>query len=649
MRFLLAAVNAKYIHSNPGVYSLKRYAEEKEGAGRILSGQVLEEPVQQGCKTRGEPGLSAGSGREPAKDMDIRIAEYTINHQPEQVLEDLYRQKPDVIGFSCYIWNIDYVRELVHDLHKVLPDTDIWLGGPEVSYDAPLLLEQEPEVLGIMKGEGEATFAGLLACYCILGGAVRRRPEAVSAGTMCRRPEAVSAGMMCRRPEAVSAETMGGQPKLSCSDEAKQEFWQSLQQLSGIAFRGGDGRVRETGIRPPEDLSRIPFLYSNLDGLEHRIVYYESSRGCPFSCSYCLSSLEKSVRFRDLGLVRKELNYFLEQKVLQVKFVDRTFNCNKEHAMAIWQHILQHDNGVTNFHFEVAADLMDEEELALIGRMRPGLIQLEIGVQSTNPDTIREIHRRMDLGRVRQVLARIRQGHNVHQHLDLIAGLPFESYDSFRRSFDEVYAMVPDQLQLGFLKVLKGSYMYGKAKGYELVYREKPPYEVLSTRWLSYEELCRLKGIEAMVETYYNSGQFANTLRLLVREFSGPFELYECLAEYYEKKGLNGRNHSRMARYEILEDFIRECLGQQCGSRKTQELLTDSLVYDCYLRENCKSRPGFALDLGPYKDMLRSLVPQQRSLGSQVHAEVFRSGAVWLFDYRIRDPLTRNASVRRLL
>ena len=320
MRFLLAAVNAKYIHSNPGVYSLKRYAEEKEGAGRILSGQVLEEPVQQGCKTRGEPGLSAGSGREPAKDMDIRIAEYTINHQPEQVLEDLYRQKPDVIGFSCYIWNIDYVRELVHDLHKVLPDTDIWLGGPEVSYDAPLLLEQEPEVLGIMKGEGEATFAGLLACYCILGGAVRRRPEAVSAGTMCR------------RPEAVSAETMGGQPKLSCSDEAKQEFWQSLQQLSGIAFRGGDGRVRETGIRPPEDLSRIPFLYSNLDGLEHRIVYYESSRGCPFSCSYCLSSLEKSVRFRDLGLVRKELNYFLEQKVLQVKFVDRTFNCNKEHA-----------------------------------------------------------------------------------------------------------------------------------------------------------------------------------------------------------------------------------------------------------------------------------------------------------------------------
>ena len=661
MRFLLAAVNAKYIHSNPGVYSLKRYAQEKEGAGRMLSGKALADPVQQEGKIRGEPGFSAGSGREPATDMDIRIAEYTINHQPEQVLEDLYRQRPDVIGFSCYIWNIDYVRELIHDLHKVLPDTDIWLGGPEVSYDAPLLLEREPEVLGIMKGEGEATFAGLLACYRILGRAVHRRPGDIPEGMMCRQagdipegtmsrqPEEDSEGTMSRQPEEDSEGMLCGQPKLSCSDEEEYEFWQGLQRLPGIAFRGRDGRIRERGIRPPEDLSQIPFLYQNLDGLEHRIVYYESSRGCPFSCSYCLSSLEKSVRFRDLGLVKKELDYFLEQKVLQVKFVDRTFNCNKEHAMAIWQHILQHDNGVTNFHFEVAADLMDEEELELIGRMRPGLIQLEIGVQSTNPDTIREIHRQMDLGRVRQVLARIRQGHNVHQHLDLIAGLPFESYDSFRRSFDEVYAMAPDQLQLGFLKVLKGTSMYEKAKRYELVYREKPPYEVLSTRWLSYGELCRLKGIEAMVEVYYNSGQFANTLQLLVREFSGPFEMYECLAEYYEKKGLNGKNHSRMARYEILQDFIRECLGQQCESRRKQELLTDSLVYDCYLRENCKSRPGFALDLAPHKDRLRSLAPQQRSLGSQVHAEVFRSGEVWLFDYRIRDPLTRNAFVRRLL
>lgn len=611
MRFLLTAVNARYIHSNPGVYSLKRYAEAIEETGKMPSGQASAEAVQQRERGKGEPGCSAGSGEGPVKDMDICIAEYTINHQPGQVLEDLYRRAPDVIGFSCYIWNIDYVWELVHDLHKILPDTDIWLGGPEVSYDALPLLEKEPDVLGIMKGEGEATFAGLLACYRLLGRAVRRREER------------------------------------TCSDKAEREFWQGLQQLSGLAFRDRNGRIRETGVRLPGDLSRIPFLYPNLDGFKHRIVYYESSRGCPFSCSYCLSSLERTVRFRDIGLVRQELDYFLEQRIPQVKFADRTFNCKKEHAMAVWRHILEHDNGVTNFHFEVAADLMDEEELDLIGRMRPGLIQLEIGVQSTNPDTIREIHRKTDLERVRQVVARIREGHNVHQHLDLIAGLPFEDYESFRCSFNEVYAMAPDQLQLGFLKVLKGSYMHERAERYELLYRKKPPYEVLSTRWLSYGELCRLKGVEAMVEVYYNSRQFVNTLQLLVREFPGAFELYECLAEYYEKKGLNGRNHSRMARYEILHDFIRECREEQCSSRR--EPLTDSLVYDCYLRENCKSRPGFALELAPYKEILRSLAPQQRSLGSQVHAEVFRSGEVWLFDYRTRDPLSGNASVKRLL
>ena len=581
MKFLLAAVNAKYIHSNPGIYSLKAYAE----------------------RTRGDL-FPEGAG---LPSVHVEIGEYTINNQMEQILEDIYRRKPDMVGFSCYIWNIVPCLELVRDLHKVLPDTDIWLGGPEVSFDAPELLLREPEVLGIMKGEGEETFAALLNGYEKLGMSVRK-----------------SVGMS------------------GCRDQEKkaEEFWQSLSSLPAAAYRGKDGTIQDHPVRPVMDMSRIPFLYSRLEGFENRIIYYESSRGCPFSCSYCLSSVDKSVRFRDLELVKRELDYFLENRVPQVKFVDRTFNCRKSHALEIWRHIKEHDNGVTNFHFEIAADLLDEEELELIGTMRPGLIQLEIGVQSTNPRTIREIHRVMDLERLKKVVARINAGHNVHQHLDLIAGLPWEDYSSFHRSFNEVYAMEPEQLQLGFLKVLKGSFMYEQAENYGLVYRDKPPYEVLSTKWLSYDDVLKLKGIENMVEVYYNSGQFTRTLKYLEDWWKDAFVLYEQLADYYEQRGLTGLNHSRLARYEILHDFVEE--------RTEGNFLMgaeDTLMCDLYLRENAKSRPSFALDQSPYKEKIRSLTPELRGLGTRVHAEVLRSGKIMLFDYRKRDPLTHNAEM----
>lgn len=581
MKFLLAAVNAKYIHSNPGIYSLKAYAE----------------------RTRGDL-FPEGAG---LPSVHVEIGEYTINNQMEQILEDIYRRKPDMVGFSCYIWNIVPCLELVRDLHKVLPDTDIWLGGPEVSFDAPELLGREPEILGIMKGEGEETFAALLNCYEKLGMSVRR-----------------SAGMS------------------GCREQAKKEeaFWESLSSLPAAAYRGKDGEIQDHPVRPVMDMSRIPFLYSRLEGFENRIIYYESSRGCPFSCSYCLSSVDKSVRFRDLELVKKELDYFLENRVPQVKFVDRTFNCRKSHAMEIWRHIKEHDNGVTNFHFEIAADLLDDEELELIGTMRPGLIQLEIGVQSTNPKTIREIHRVMDLERLRKVVARINAGHNVHQHLDLIAGLPWEDYSSFHQSFNEVYAMEPEQLQLGFLKVLKGSFMFEQAENYGLVYRDRPPYEVLSTRWLSYDDVLKLKGIEDMVEVYYNSGQFTRTLKHLETRWKDAFVFYEQLADYYERKGLTGLNHSRLARYEILHDFVKE---QADGDFLMEE--EDALMCDLYLRENAKSRPSFALDQSPYKERIRRLAPELRGLGTRVHAEVLRSGNILLFDYRKRDPLTHNAEM----
>ncbi len=584
MKFLLAAVNAKYIHSNPGVYSLKKCADQS---------------FPSAC---------------------TEIAEYTINHSMDQVLEDLFLRRPDAVGFSCYIWNITEIKRLIHDLHKVMLGTDIWVGGPEVSFDAPEFLRQEPEVLGVMKGEGEIVFPRLLECYRQLGGSLR--------------------GLDGKEEKA--------------GERRQKAFWKELQQLPGIAFRTGRGEVWDHEVCPAAELSSLPFPYKDLVGFENRIVYYESSRGCPFSCSYCLSSIDKSVRFRDLSLVLRELDFFLEKKVPQVKFVDRTFNCKKSHAMAVWQHILEHDNGVTNFHFEVAADLMDQEELELLGKLRPGQVQLEIGVQSTNPQTIREIRRKTDLEKVRRVVAQIHAGNNVHQHLDLIAGLPYEDYESFRRSFNTVYGMEPQQLQLGFLKVLKGSHMHAMAGKYRLLYREEPPYEVLSTRWMPYEDIIRLKGIEEMVEVYYNSGQFPNTLHLLVSGYSDAFRLFEALAMFYEEGGLNKRNHSRLARYEILHDFIekqrekQEEAGGKTWMGVSMETWEDSLVCDCYLRENCKSRPGFGRDLAPYKEKFRSLVPGLRQLGAQVHIEFLHCGEIWLFDYRKRDPLTGNAGMERL-
>ena len=603
MKFLLTAINAKYIHSNPGVYSLKMFAES-QGAAEAVQGD--QDPREDGL---------------PCAPF-VEIAEYTINNQMELILEDIYRRKPDIVGISCYIWNIAYVLDLVRDIHKVLPETDIWLGGPEVSYDAPQLLVREPEVFGVMKGEGEEMFAALLNCYRTLGCTVRQMQR------LGRR--SAPTGSACGKDAAAEA------PDEACT----AEFWYRMSQVAGLTYHGADGKLCDQPVRPVMDMSRIPFLYPSLKGFENRIVYYESSRGCPFSCSYCLSSIDKSVRFRDLKLVLPELDFFLEKKVPQVKFVDRTFNAKKSHAMAIWKHILEHDNGVTNFHFEITADLLDEEELDLISRMRPGLIQLEIGVQSTNPDTIKAIRRKMDLDRLRYVVERINAGKNVHQHLDLIAGLPFEDYDSFGRSFNDVYSMEPEQFQLGFLKVLKGSYMHDMVEEYGLKYRGKAPYEVLSTKWLPYSDVLRLKGVEDMVEVYYNSRQFMRTLKLFEQEFDGAFAMYEYMAGYYDEQHLTGLNHSRLARYEIFHDLI-----SRRAEQERMSMFEDALMCDLYLRENAKSRPSFALAQAPYKEEIRHMVPELRTLGTQVHAEVLRSGEVLLFDYREKDRLNHNAKV----
>ncbi len=583
MKFLLAAINAKYIHSNLGIYSLIKYAQDMF-ADRKAQGEEL-------------PGIQ------------IEMGEYTINHQMELILQDIYRRSPDVVGFSCYIWNILYVKELVRDLKKVLPQVQIWLGGPEVSYDAEAVLRELPEVKGIMAGEGEETFYHLVEQY-----------------------------MAEEHPAFLSA-----QP--------------------GLIFRKKDGGIHTGMPAPLMDLSRIPFSYGNLEGLEHRIIYYESSRGCPFSCSYCLSSIDKTVRFRDLDLVKKELSFFLDRRVPQVKFVDRTFNCKKSHSMEIWKFILEHDNGVTNFHFEISADLLDEDELALMERMRPGLIQLEIGVQTTNPDTIREIRRKMDLVKLENNVHRVNSFRNIHQHLDLIAGLPYEDYESFRKSFNDVYRMEPEQLQLGFLKVLKGSYMEEMAGEYGLLYKSQPPYEVLSTRWLSYGDVIRLKGVEKMVEVHYNSGQFRTVLKELVKEFDEPFDLFQALAEYYEENRITGISHSRLARYEILFRFINENVPDIQNGKKA-ERYRDLLMYDLYLRENVKSRPSFAREQSPFKEAVKQFFISEakcsfllkgyeeydsRQLSKMAHAEGMGDGSVVLFDYKNRDALLGNARAFRLV
>ena len=541
MKILLAACNAKYIHSNLAVYDLKAYSSDY--------------------------------------DEHVILREYTINQPKDEILKDIYSSGADVVCFSCYIWNISFVRELIRDLVKILPKTAFWAGGPEVSYDAEKFLTEMPEMTGVMVGEGEKTFHDLLEFYI----------------------------------------------------DGKD----SLEEISGIAYRTGD-KIIHNGWRELMDLSAIPFVYEHLEKFENRIIYYESSRGCPFSCSYCLSSIDKKLRFRDLELGKQELQFFLDHRVPQVKFVDRTFNCKHEHAMTIWKYILEHDNGVTNFHFEISADLLREEEMELMSQMRPGLIQLEIGVQSTNPETIRAIHRHMDLKKLEHCVNRVHSFRNIHQHLDLIAGLPYEDYDTFHQSFNDVYQMKPDQLQLGFLKVLKGSLMQKEAEVYGIVYKEKEPYEVLSTNWLTYGEVLKLKMVESMVEVYYNSGQFWHTLEYLVPFEKDAFTFYEKLGSFYEKKGYSEISHSRMRRYEILLEYLQE------ETDVPTEVAAQKMLYDLYLREKLKKRPVFAPDQKQYETAVWNY-RKNNQVSKTAHIEVFENGTVILFDYEKRDPLSNNA------
>ncbi|MBQ3546462.1 MAG: B12-binding domain-containing radical SAM protein [Lachnospiraceae bacterium] len=532
-KVLLVAINAKYIHSNLAVYCLKEYSKEYEN--------------------------------------EIEIAEYTINQYTDFIVQSIYKKRPKIIAFSCYIWNISYVNIIIKNLRKILKDVEIWVGGPEVSYRARNYLEEFPQVNGVMIGEGEKTFNKL------------------------------------------------------CGYWFKNEY--ELSDIDGIVYRKNDKEILLNSKTALMDLSEVPFPYNDIEKFKNKIIYYESSRGCPFSCSYCLSSIDKQLRFRDINLVKKELKFFIDNKIPQVKFVDRTFNCKKSHAMEIWNFIYENDNGITNFHFEISADLLDDEAIELISRMREGLIQLEIGVQTTNLKTIKEINRTTNIDKLREVVKKINGFKNTHQHLDLIAGLPYEDLESFKKSFNDVYEMSPEQLQLGFLKVLSGALMEKKSKEYEIEICDEPPYEVLSTKWLSYDDILELKKIENMVEIYYNSRQFVNTISYLEKKFKTPYEMYEELGNYYEVHKLDEVKHSRIKLYENLLEFVNEYF-------EDDEIFSEILKLDIYLRENIKSRPGFAEN--EYKEILRPFYRKYKSVYKMVHIEMFRINILkWIKDREI--------------
>ena len=649
MRFLLCGINAKYIHSNLAIFSLKAYADRKKIPG-----------------------------------AEIILKEYTINNYVEDILQDLYEAKADIIIFSCYIWNISFVRELAAELKKVSPEVKIWAGGPEVSYAANKFLMENPAFDLIMQGEGEEVFSELICLTveekCRIKDVYKQsESKKVLSGIVEKR-------YFIERKQAVKEEKDIEDKHFEGEDNVYPTNYidmSKLQKLQGIAVRdflgeaalgnaesniGNKTKIINTGFATLMDMDTIPFVYEDFHLFEHQILYYETSRGCPFCCSYCLSSVDKTVRFRSLPIVKKELDAFLEAKVPQVKFVDRTFNCNRQRAIDIWSYLVEHDNGITNFHFEISSDLLGEEELELFAKMRPGLIQLEIGVQSTNGETVDAIHRHMDLDKLFHYVDRVHELGNIHQHLDLIAGLPYENYERFGCSFDDLYAHEPDQLQLGFLKVLKGTMMEEEVKKYSILYRNQPPYEVLGTKWLSYDEIILLKGVEELVELYYNSGQYTLTLKYAVPFFESPFRFYEMFSAWYRGKGYHKLNHNRFEKYNILREFLREHIDEN-----ERDTLDEIMLYDMYLRENVKGRPAWAKDTAQYKKEWKALYREQgeklfpedvqagiydsKRAANQSHIEVFeinikkfeQSGQVekkqvfCLFDYSRRNPLNRAA------
>ncbi|HEX3028675.1 MAG TPA: B12-binding domain-containing radical SAM protein [Clostridia bacterium] len=490
----------------------------------------------------------------------IRIREFTINENPDTVLSSIFLEQADAVAFSCYIWNITYVLKVAEDLKKISPETVIILGGPEVSYDPDVLLAEKHYIDFIISGEGERPFKSLLN---FLSG---------------------------KRADA---------------------------DLFGITYRSGASIIKSAMPQLIENLDSIPSPYTEemLDSLNGRIVYFESSRGCPFSCSYCISSTFEGVRYFSIERVRSDLHKLINAGVKQIKFVDRTFNCNKKRAIEIFKFISE-DQSEVNFHFEAAADLFDDEMLQVLSSIKPGKIQLEIGIQSTNESVHKAVARKTNIQKVLDSISALVAFRNMHIHVDLIAGLPFEDYESFKNSFNQVYGLKSDNLQLGFLKMLKGSRIREEADFHGYKFKSCPPYEVLENRYISYREMLELKGIEELVERYYNSGRFVSSLNYLIK--GSKLTAYDFFRSFlvYDEKNVHSLERSLSSRelYKVLLDFTDSVISEAVN----REFLNELLKYDFLLSDNSNNLPnGILREMEPgFKDRCFEFLKNEANIGA---------------------------------
>lgn len=499
---LLTTLNAKYIHSSLALRYLQAYC-------RVHSGLVL------------------------------NIREFTINEAREDIMAAIYLLQPQILCFSCYIWNITPILDLVMDFKKISPQTVIILGGPEVSYDAESLLQANPAIDYIIRGEGEATLQELL---------------------------------------------------LALTEEG------SVNQIEGISYRQ-DGVVCRNQDRPLlKDLDAIPFPYpADMQDFRDKIVYYESSRGCPYNCSYCLSSTQHGVRFFSLPRVKMDLAFLAQQGIREIKFVDRTFNCHEERAMEIMRWIIGLETK-TQFHFEMEASTLTARMMDFMATMPAGKFNLEIGIQSTHVPSLQAVNRRSDWGKARDNITRLKSFHNFHIHLDLIAGLPFETYRNFAGSFNDVYKLQPDVLQLGFLKMLKGSNIRETAPEHTYIFQEQPPYKVLANRYINFAEMIKLERIESLLDIYYNSADMMQSIAYIINRIynDDAFQFFETLASYWQAQGYFARGHKKEFYYQYLLEFVRTCHPDHT------EIINDLLKYD-FIMNNRTRLPDCFYSYNPDK------------------------------------------------
>ncbi len=459
----------------------------------------------------------------------LQFEEWTIAHFARDILRGIVSHKPSIVIFSVYVWNTRLVFEVARELKKVFPSLIIGMGGPDVSYRAEFLLSSNENIDFILQGEGEQTVLELTEVFNNF---------------------------------------------LTSAEKSSETFLKALCSIQGVYSKTSEGIIHYGGVRPPLDMAQLAFPYIDFSEPDYKLYYYESSRGCPFSCSYCLSSIEKSVRFMPLDRVYEDLQKFLDARVKIVKFVDRTFNLNTERYLSIWKYIVNHHNGYTMFHFEISAEHLDEKALEYLETVQKGVMQFEIGVQSTNEKTLQEIKRPSNLDILAKNIARIPK--TIHSHLDLIAGLPHESLVEFEKSFNFVLALKPDMLQLGFLKILSGTKMEEYALNTDYEWFSHPPHEVLQSPWMSYDDLCFLHDFETVLDWYYNSHYFEKTFEYILNNCDNAFSVFRSISLFFKEKGVFDIQHKTSTLFSLLYDYFIQ-------TRQTEvEILTELLRFDYF-------------------------------------------------------------------